>query len=75
MNADQIKELKAQAEKLTEQVGDVLHDNDMRVVQMVLARFYCGVCIEMGMSKNIYIEACEVLWDALMEDYAEEIKH
>ena len=75
MNADQIKEIKAQAEKLTEQVGDVLHDNDMRVVQMVLARFYCGVCIDMGMSKETYTKACSALWDVLMEDYAEETKH
>ena len=75
MNANEIKEIKAQAEKLTEQVGDVLHDNDMRVVQMVLARFYCGVCIDMGMSKETYTKACGALWDALMEDYAEETKH
>jgi len=75
MNANEIKSLKDQAEALSEQVGDALHDNDMRVVQIVLARFYCGVCIESGMSKETYTKACEALWDALMEDYAEETKH
>jgi len=75
MNANQIKEIKDQAEALSEKIGDVLHDNDLRIVQIVLARFYCGVCIETGMSKKRYLQACSELWDALMEDYAEEIKH
>jgi len=75
MNADQMNQIKEQAEALSEKIGDVLHDNDLRIVQIVLARFYCGVCIDTGMSKKRYIEACEALWDALMEDYAEEIKH
>ena len=75
MNAKQIKEIKDQAEALSEKIGDVLHDNDLRIVQVVLARFYCGVCIESGMSKETYTKACSALWDALMEDYAEETKH
>jgi len=75
MNADQMNQIKEQAEALSEKIGDVLHENDLRVVQIVLARFYCGVCIDTGMSKKIYLQACSELWDALMEDYTEEIKH
>ena len=75
MNAKEIQAMKQKAEELTQKVGDVLHDHEMRVVQIVLARFYCGVCIESGMSKETYTKACGALWDALMEDYAEEIKH
>jgi hypothetical protein len=75
MKAKEIQAMKQKAEELTQKVGDVLHDHEMRVVQIVLAKFYIEVCIESGMSKDVYMGACNGLWDALMDDLAEETKH
>jgi hypothetical protein len=75
MNAKQVNQMKEQAQILMNQVGEVLNDQEMGIVLIVLSKFYGEVCIESGMSKDRYLEQSSQLWDALMEDLAEEIKH
>ena len=75
MNAKQINQMKEQAQILMNQVGEVLNDQEMGIVLIVLSKFYGEVCIESGISKERYLEQSSQLWDALMEDLAEEIKH
>jgi len=75
MNAKEINQMKEQAQILMNQVGEVLNDQEMGIVLIVLSKFYGEVCIESGMSKDRYLEQSSQLWDALMEDLAEEIKH
>jgi hypothetical protein len=75
MNANEMEEIREEAQVLMDKVGKVLHDQHMVVVQLVLARLYAEVCVDSGMTKKKYLTACEGLWDALMEDLTEETKH
>lgn len=75
MNAKEMKQIRRQAQTLMEKVGSVLNDQELGIVHIVVSKFYGEVCIETGMSKETYLEQSSVLWDALMEDLAEETKH
>ena len=75
MKAELMEKMKDEAQTLLEQVGGVLHDQHLLIVQLVLARLYGEVCIDAGMTKESYLIACSGLWDALMEDIAETTKH
>jgi len=75
MNSKEIKQIRKQAQNLIEKVGEVLNDQEMGIVHIAISKFYGEVCIEIGMSKETFMEQSSRLWDALMEDLAEETKH
>jgi hypothetical protein len=75
MNAKEIKQIRKQTQNLMKKVGEVLNDQEMGVVHIVISKFYGEVCIETGMPKEVFMEQSSRLWDALMEDLAEETKH
>ena len=75
MNAKEIKQIRKQTQNLMEKVGEVLNDQEMGVVVIVISKFYGEVCIETGMPKEKFMEQSSRLWDALIEDLAEETKH
>ena len=75
MNAQEMKQIKIQVENLMEKVGEVLNDQEIGIVHVVISKFYGEVCIETGMPKEVFMEQSSRLWDALMEDLAEETKH
>ena len=64
-----------QVDELTIEVGEILNDHPVELVHMVVARFFVDISMESNNDKETYMELCSTLWDACLENFAEETKH
>jgi uncharacterized hydantoinase/oxoprolinase family protein len=72
MNRDELLDL---VNELTQEVGDILNDNPSEAVHMVVARFFVDLSMESNNNKENFMDLCSTLWDASLEEIAEELKH
>lgn len=70
-----IEQTHKEANELMDKVGDVLHDQNLRTVHLVLARLFVTLSMEATSDKQEYMNLCSNLWDAIVEEIAEEPKH
>ena len=75
MKAEEIDKIHRKADSLAELITVVLDSNEILIVQIVLARLFAEVSVESGMPKEQHLHACEVMWDAIVDEMAKEPKH
>jgi hypothetical protein len=56
-------------------MGEMLNNKPTQVVHMVVARFFVDISMEVNSDKANFMDLCSTLWDASLEEIAEETKH